>query len=199
MMRPDLVEVDGVQQANVWRLFRQHPTVGTCIQAMRNAIFGGGVQIEPGLIGGFGSSKSRTSRRHPSIDERRIQLIADRALEWLVCIGVIPVTYEMQSKEQGGGLIPVVPVPEALKLYVRVTPSGALEYEARFQRSISVLSGLGGSAATSSDAPKVLVWSQGEYTPTCTGRLVTPITHTRTVRAFRQFSEAQGDDRRGDS
>ena len=82
-------------------------------------------------------------------------MLADRALEWLVCIGIIPVTYEMQNKEQGGGLVPVVPIPEALA--VRVTPSGALEYEARFQRSISVLSGLGGNGAVNSDAPKVLV------------------------------------------
>lgn len=185
MMRPDLVEVDAVQQSNVWRLFRQHPTVGTCMQAMRNAIFGGGVNVESGLIGGGGKSKS--GRGHPAIDERRIQVIADRALEWLVCIGVIPVTYELQSKEQGGGLVPVVPIPEALKLYVRVTPSGALEYDARFQRSISVLSGLGGSAATSSDAPKVLVWSQGEYTPTSTGRLVTPITHLEQSERFVNF------------
>ena len=187
MMRPDLVEVDGVQQTNVWRLFRQHPTVGTCVQAMRNAIFGGGVNVESGLIGGLDGNKSKRNRTQPIIDERRIRLLADRALEWLVCIGIIPVTYEMQNKEQGGGLVPVVPIPEALKLYVRVTPSGALEYEARFQRSISVLSGLGGNGAVNSDAPKVLVWSQGEYTPTSTGRLVTPITHLEQSERFVNF------------
>lgn len=130
---------------------------------MRNSIFGGGIDI-------METNQKKRGRGSFGVDERNIRAVAERALEWLVCTGVIPVTYEIDSEVEGL-LRPVVPVPESLKLYVRITPAGDLEYEARFQRSISVLSGLGTMSGTG-DAPKVLVWCRGEYTPTSTGKLV---------------------------
>lgn len=184
MLSPDLVEVNVEQQRNVWQLFRTHATVGTCVQAVRNIIFGAGIVIEP-------TTSSKGQRSHAADHQSEyyqqcIHKVANRALEWIICVGVVPVTFR-KDPQYDNGLIPVVPVPESLKLFVRTSPQGDLQYEAQYQRSVSILT----RAAESAPTPRVICWSKGEYTPTASGRLITPITHLENTERFVNFLRHQ--------
>ena len=179
MQHPDLVQVDPVQMDEVWTLYRTHPTVGSCMQAISNFIFGNGLTFKESI-------------KVPPIVQRAYHRTAYNALEWLFCVGVVPVA--LQTLPGYAKLVPIVPVPEAVDIFVRVTSTGDRIYQASFKRNFNMLShfgatgtvdGLGGNSATT----KVIVWNGGTHPPTCNGRLVTPMTHLQVSEEFVNFAK----------
>lgn len=69
---------------------------------------------------------------HAAFSEAHASQIANRALDWIFCTGIVP-------------------VPESLKLFVRTTPGGNLEYEGQYQRSVSILASVSGGSLEESE------------------------------------------------
>lgn len=175
MQRPDLVSLDKKKFEGVWRLFRSHPTVGCCMQAIQNFLFSSDFEFPQGM---------------PLITQRMFKKSAFSALEWVICIGVVPVTFKILPGYDN--FVPVVPVPESVDIFVRVTPTGEKVYEAVFKKSSNVMGGMtpagftvGGDAQNTST--RVFVWHGTKHPPTSTGDIITPITHLQTSEEFVNF------------
>ena len=170
MQRPDLVPLDTKQCQNVWQLYRTHPTVGCCAQVYRNSLLGEGIVINAnkdklGLLD-EGSKKVR---------ELRYEHVANSALDWLMCVGLVPLVLQWEPHIKR--LLPVIPQPEAVKLFVRLDSHGDRHYEGVLERGNAILSSVVTGATTEEQQNMgVRVWAGGEYLPTSRGALVTPIT-----------------------
>jgi hypothetical protein len=106
--------------------------------------------------------------------------LAERALDWILCVGVVPVTFERDANTSR--FVPVVPVPESVTISVRTTRTGGLMYDAQFSRAISVLSCL--QPTEGAAVPRVLVWDRTDNTPTAKGRLTTAISRLEYTETF---------------
>ena len=73
MEHPDTVKLDIEQYTAVWELYRNHPTVSSCMQAIANFVFGGGIIFND-------ESESCPIR------DRMYHRAAYSALEWLVTV-----------------------------------------------------------------------------------------------------------------
>lgn len=100
----------------------------------------------------------------------------------------MPVTFQcIQGYDK---LVPVVPVPEAVDLFVRVTQYGDRVYKAAFKRDFNLLNSfcapnshsLGGKPGGA-----VVCWNGGGHPPSSEGRLVTPMTHLQSSEEFVNF------------
>ena len=164
-MRPDLVEVDAIQQRNVWELVRTHPTVSVCLKTLEHLVIGSGVAVAETL-----PDKAVTK----TFCLNEINLIAIKALRWLTVIGVVPMMFKKQEDNKLGLLS-----EQETSLFVRMDAWGKIEYLGQFQRSVSII-GMNHDAK----APKVVVWGKGGYGPNAAGQLVTPITHLESTEVF---------------
>lgn len=158
MLQPDLILVDIDQQRNAWEASRRHPLISSCIHTTYNLSMGCGIIDN--------QTSSDTMRAHQLSD---IKALAASALNWLMTIGVVPLTIEKQS---GKPAKIIIPVPESISLFVRTTEFGAVEYHAT-PKSCAALLGLANYAHHS--APSVIVWAKGTTPPTSTGKLITPV------------------------
>lgn len=112
---------------------------------------------------------------------------AHSALEWVLTVGVVPITFQKLYLTEV--LVPIVPVPESLSLFVRVSSAGEKVFEACLKKDFNLVNrftsgmGKGGEGKT----PKIVVWGGTHYTPTALGELVTPITHLQSSEEFINF------------
>tara|TARA_B100001094_G_scaffold331396_1_gene399543 strand:+ start:1202 stop:2077 length:876 start_codon:yes stop_codon:yes gene_type:complete len=172
MDAPDLLPLDAVQMRNIWAAYRNHPTVGCCVQAIRNCVFGGGIR--------FRDSQHADLKMH-------YEKLAQNALDWIICVGVVPMMVHPVTDAKGKGvkLLPVVPQPEAVKLFVRLDEFGQRKFIGMLEQGNSILSSVVTGQLHDDQAKKaVVVWSGGEYLPTARGKMVTPITHLETNERF---------------
>lgn len=173
-----MVPLNATQMNNVWELYRTHPTVGCCAQVYRNSLLGEGVRIhaKTDRIGALdeGSNKVR---------QLRYEHVANVAMDWLICVGVVPLV--LQYDHHIGRLLPIVPQPEAVKLFVRLDANGDRHYEGLLERGNSILSSVVTGALPETEAQTVVrVWAGGDHLPTSKGHLITPITKLETNERF---------------
>lgn len=161
-----LVPVNKVHIKRVWNVLDTHSTVGSCVQTLKHAVFAGGVFC--------GDSASHAVRRHMGD-------VAHRALEWVICVGVVPVTF----KQVDGLCLPVIPTWSSLELFSLVDESGILEHHARFQRGVGALSMF--MANSTETTEKVLLWNKTDYPPDAHGNLRTPMIRVTQSERFLQF------------
>ena len=171
MQLPDLVPLDDEQLRNVWcvlpvcplqghfarsppschrTIYRSHPTVGSCVQAIRNCVFGGGINM---------------SAPYDARTQIHYEKLAHCALDWIITVGVVPIL--IRRTADSDKLIPVVPQPEAVKLFVRLDAYGQRRFEGQLQRGNSILNSIVTNQPTNQADQAVMVWSGGEYLPTC--------------------------------
>lgn len=173
-----MVPLNATQMNNVWDLYRTHPTVGCCAQVYRNSLLGEGVRIhaKTDRIGPLdeGSNKVR---------QLRYEHVANVAMDWLICVGVVPLV--LQYDHHIGRLLPIVPQPEAVKLFVRLDANGDRHYEGLLERGNSILSSVVTGALPETEARTIVrVWAGGDHLPTSKGHLITPITKLETNERF---------------
>ena len=183
MQHPDLVQIDSEQISGVWHLFRTHPTVGSCMQAINNFVFGRGLE--------FAQPPKNVPEDLMPLVCRSYHRAAIASIEWMQCIGIVPMTFQSLSGLPDI-LVPVVPVPESLDLFVRISETGEKIFEAVFKKNLNLLhqftvDTLHSSVANVAAVAKVVVWSSTQYPPTADGRLVTPMTHLQNSEEFINF------------
>ena len=100
MQALDRVPLNSVQSSNAWQIYRSHATVGCCTHVIRNCVLGGGV-LMPSV---------------PSFLHAHFERLARSALDWTITIGVIPIV--LMPHVIDGQLVPVVPQPEMINLFV---------------------------------------------------------------------------------
>ena len=152
MIQSDLKELDRQQHDNAWNLYDRNPVVGACFQVIRNTVFGGGVQV----------------KANTALTERQSTTLALRAFDWMMCTGVVPVTFERGPENV---LFPVIPARESVQLFVRTTESGSVEFLGKHRMDDNIMAGLGSRSASS-----IMVWPHTDRPPTATGAIVTPLT-----------------------
>ena len=178
MQHPDLVQFDPEQYQGVWKVLRTHATVASCMQCLHNFVLGRGLNIT-------GLSLDTASM---SAIENAYMAASHSALEWVLTVGVVPVTFKkLHSLDI---LLPIVPAPESITLFVRVTQTGEKVFEACLKKDFNLMNRFTGSIQSNSEGAsnaKIVVWGGTHYTPTSTGEIVTPITHLQSSEEFINF------------
>jgi hypothetical protein len=170
------VPLNSNQYTNVWNLYRTHPTVGCCIQTIRQCVFGGGLTIN-------GAHKQL-------IDH--FNRIGRSALDWILCIGLVPV---ILKRNDAGQMLPWLPEPETVDLFVNIDSSGQRSFSASLKGiNGSMNGGINGRNIClepctafnrgSQHVQNCMVWSGCDFLPTVKGELITPITHLEVTERF---------------
>lgn len=173
MLDPGLKQIDAVQLANAWVAARTHPVIATCVKITHNLAMGCGVTASGGGLG-CGTSNSE------------LCALAYSALQWLLTAGVVPITFQRQA---GGKCTMVIPVPEAVTLYVRVTEAGSTEYEGRLVQRIGIVDApqWSGRGNDSQQSGRVFVWAKGNDLPTMRGTLTSPISQLESTERLLNY------------
>lgn len=156
------VPISGPLVDGVWRLYRSHPVVGACVQLIRNSTIGAGLEFED-------ASTSLEQVRH-------YEAAAHGALDWLTCVGVVPLV--LRPASDGKGLLPVVPEPESVVISVGLDECGEVRFTAQMRNGHDLLlvGARGGDGDDRKPPGRVVVWARTSYRPTAQGQIVTPIT-----------------------
>lgn len=149
--------INAMNLARVWEFYKSNPTVRSCVSVLRACIFSGEL-----VVRGSGGS--------PVLDRHCRQLL-ERALDWMLVLGIIPVTSGTIVGPDGGRVrVPIVPGNDFVILSVTTNPeSGHISYTGRTRSQ-----GLMGGGGTSRRAKRsMMVWDAGKDTPTGEGALST--------------------------
>lgn len=154
------------QMQNVWALYKQHPVVGICTRTIKGAVFGNGLK-------GLENYK-------PNL-HRQLQNLANDALSWMFCIGLIPIVL---SRDEISGEVSVhVPDHSSISMQVCTDALGKKSFTAAFKHeSISVMRQMGGDTNA-----RILVWSKCPNVPDSHGMLTTAITRLESSQRFSKF------------
>ena len=158
--------IDASTLARVWEFYTSNPTVRSCVSVLRACISSGELVAR----GGDGS---------PVVDRHCRQLL-ERALDWMLVLGIVPVTSGTIVAPDGGRVsAPVVPGNDFVILIVVTHPeSGHVSYTGNARSQ-----GLLGSMTSSRRNKRYLmVWDAGKDTPTGVGRRGTLYRHGEFVR-----------------
>ena len=121
----------------------------------------------------------------PSFLHAHFERLARSALDWTITIGVIPIV--LMPHVIDGQLVPVVPQPEMINLFVGMDDYGQREYSATWNNKYTgprLHSSLYGCTENDAMRSTLMVWAGGEYLPLKCGKLVTPITHLEDGERF---------------
>ena len=150
-------QIDAGTLARVWQFYKSNPTVRCCVSVLRACIFSGELVVRDG-------------RGSPVVD-RHCRQVLERALDWMLVAGVVPVTTGSIVAPDGGHLrVPVVPGHDFVVLKVHTNPeSGYVSYTGMTRSQ-----GMMGSVSNSRRKKgSVRVWDAGKDTPTGEGTLST--------------------------
>jgi hypothetical protein len=128
-----LTPVNHTQVTEVWNIYRTNPTVKACTDLLKRAM----------LVGGMHFPKSQDG------EYDTYMALASSAMDWLLCVGVIPVTSKQHKVT--GKWIPVCPDVSAVRLMVQVNEVGECEYSATFRNQ---------GALNGHMAAELWVWAQ---------------------------------------
>lgn len=141
------------QYENVWRFMETNHVAGFCTQLLRTFVMGGGVEVRGG------SAKVCAAYREACA----------RALDWMLCIGLVPVSHE---RLEDGQLVPVVPDRSLVRVFCRTLPSGRVDYSA--------------TLTTHMENPRdIAVRKTSREPPTANGRITSPLMRISDTEAFR--------------
>jgi hypothetical protein len=166
MQSTNTVALDKNQYTNIWQIYRTHATVGCCVQTIRQCVFGGGLSIDG------------ADRRVIEHFER----LARSALDWILCIGLVPIV--LRRDDVTGRMLPWVPQPETVDLFVSVDEFGQRSFQAKLKNDNCVMTAMHTAATPDARKTNVLVWAGCDFLPTVTGKIVTPITHLEATERF---------------
>jgi hypothetical protein len=155
------VPLNSNQYRNVWDLYRTHPTVGCCVQTIRQCVFGGGLTIS----GADGATIQHFER------------IGRSALDWILCVGLIPV---IMRSNNSGKILPFLPEPETVNLFVAIDQDGQRKYTA----TVKCTNGNARFFKEHTTQSQCMVWSGCDFLPTTKGDIITPITHLEATERF---------------
>lgn len=163
MMSPNTHAINQEQSDNVWNLYHTHPVVGVCVSAIKNSM------MTQEICGLDGMEK-----------ELRVALtdVASSALEWIVCIGVVPIVIKRRS--EAGSVTVHIPDRESVNIYVTLDKLGKKSFSACFKHETDFFV----SGASESN---ILVWTKTDNVPDANGMLTTPITRLEASERFSKF------------
>ena len=146
-------EIDPHNLARVWQYYQSNPTVRACVKVLRACIFAGDLKIRsPG-----GSN----------VIDRHCRQLLERALDWMLVVGIVPVTRGTIVAPDGGKMrVHIVPGNDFVALSVVTNPElGHISYKGK-KTSQGIL---GQSSQARGKRDPVMVWDAGKDTPTSVG------------------------------
>lgn len=128
--------VDKRQSDNAWKFYRTNITAMSCSRILKNAVLSTGV--------------TQLSHPHDRFLIRHMDNFARNCIDWLMCIGVVPVFVKVHAD---GQRLPIVPQPHRVQITVRDLEGGDLGYR-------GLLDGMMNMVATDASS-NVFVWGGG--------------------------------------
>lgn len=140
------------QLESSWSTFHANGTVSSCMNTLRCSLFGGGI---------FVHSRSMSKKSESNvIFEGEVHQVANKALDWLMVVGFIPVVVSHGSLS--------VPDESAVDLFVELKPTGKLVYTAKLKQAGMLQMGQDESESV------CMVWTGSSVNlPTASGDLTT--------------------------
>ena len=129
---------------DVWSLYRHNSMIKGCTSVLKSCLMTGGIEVEGGFVG----------------DTEIYKDLAAQAMDWLLCVGIIPMTCKSLDS---GQWIPVIPDYSAVILYVQTDECGELIYSGEFKH---------GKLCSEKN---LVVWASGNFGPGSNGRIRTQI------------------------
>lgn len=165
-----------------WASYFHHPIVIQCREMLTNGVIGHGVALRQ-KIGMTETKRLGASDALDMILCNHYERAARNALSWLFVTGVVPVYFELLSKDENVGRcwVPVVPDHDAVDILVYPTNWNKSE-EKEFQSRVTYkcvtkqeddMFGTSGDAKTNTLEFNVMQFSA--HTPTAEGKLITPL------------------------
>lgn len=169
-------KIDSRTLARVWHFYNSNPSVRACVKVLRACIFAGGIKPRSG-----GSSR---------VVDRHCRQLLERALDWMLVVGIVPVTRGTIVAPDGGRVrVPIVPGNDFVELGVLTNPeSGHVSYNGK-TKSNGVM---GQSSQKGGKKGNVMVWDAGKDTPTGEGALCTDMVtlweREELLRCYRKYA-----------
>ena len=169
-------KIDSHTLARVWHFYNSNPSVRACVKVSRACIFAGGLKPRSG-----GGSH---------VVDRHCRQLVERALDWMLVVGIVPVTRGTIVAPDGGRMrVPIVPGNDFVELGVVTNPeSGHVSYSGK-TKSHGVM---GPSSQIRGKRGNVMVWDAGKDTPTGEGALCTDMVslceREELLKQYRKFA-----------
>jgi hypothetical protein len=134
------------QSRNAWRFYNTNAVAMNCARVIKNAVLATGV----------------TSTGIDEVTARHMDVFARNCVDWLMCIGIVPISV---CTLDSGQRVPTVPMPHRVELSIHDLPGGDVGYR-------GVLAGA--MPFFDKESRGILVWGGGRYR-TATRVFISPL------------------------